>query len=88
MHSEGTFEGRQITLAPDAQVDAISGAYRIAPSSGIPRLVLSNLQVALGPDNLVGQGASQVDGRIVLELMSGRKPVHLTGMLLPVHPDR
>jgi len=88
VQSEGTFEGRQIALAPDAQVDAISGAYRIAPSSGIPRLVLSNLQVALGPDNLVGQGASQVDGRIVLELMSGRKPVRLTGMLLPVHPDR
>ncbi len=88
VQSEGTFEGRQIALAPDAQVDAISGAYRIAPSSGIPRLVLSNLQVALGQDSLVGQGASQADGRIVLELMSGRKPVRLTGMLLPVHPER
>ncbi len=88
VQSEGTFEARQVVLAPDAQVDAISGAYRIAPSSGIPRLVLSNLQVALGPDNLVGQGSSQPDGRIVLELMSGRKPVRLTGMLLPVHPDR
>jgi len=88
VQSEGTFEGRQIALAPDAQVDAISGAYRIAPFSGIPRLMLSNLQVALGQDSLVGQGASQADGRIVLELMSGRKPVRLTGMLLPVHPER
>ncbi|HTS51112.1 MAG TPA: AsmA family protein [Bryobacteraceae bacterium] len=88
VQSEGTFEGRQIALAPDAQVDAISGAYRIAPLSGLPRLVLSNLQVALGQDSLVGQGASQADGRIVLELMSGHKPVRLTGMLLPVHPER
>ena len=86
VQSEGTFEGRQIALGPDAQVDAISGAYRIAPSSGIPRLALSNLQVAIGQESLVGQGSSQPDGRIVLELMSGRRPVRLTGMLLPVHP--
>ncbi|HLG96119.1 MAG TPA: AsmA family protein [Bryobacteraceae bacterium] len=85
--SEGTFEGRQITLAPDTQVDRISGGYRIAPSAGIPRLVLSNLQVALGQDSLVGQGLSQPDGRIVLELMSGRRPVRLTGMLLPLRSE-
>ena len=88
VQSEGTFEGRDLALGPDALVHQISGAYRIAPASGIPRLALSNLQVALGQDNLVGQGASQADGRIVLELMSGRHPVRLTGMLLPVHPDR
>lgn len=84
--SEGTFEGRQIALAADTQVDRISGAYRIAPVSGIPRLALSGLQVAVGQDNLVGQGSSQPDGRIVLELMSGRRPVRLTGMLLPLRP--
>ena len=88
VQSDGTFEGREIALSPDAQVHEISGAYRIAPTSGIPRLALSNLQVAMGQDNLVGQGASSADGRIVLELMSGRKPVRLTGMLLPVHPER
>jgi len=88
VQSEGNFEGRDLALGPDAQVHQISGAYRIAPASGIPRLALSNLQVALGQDNLVGQGSSQADGRIVLELMSGRRPVRLTGMLLPVHPER
>ena len=88
LQSEGTFEGHDIALAPDTQVDGISGMYRIAPSSGIPRLVLSGLQVAMGQDSLVGQGASQADGRIVLELMSGRRPIRLTGMLLPVHPER
>lgn len=88
VQSEGTFEGREIALSPDAQVHEITGGYRIAPASGIPRLALSNLQVAMGQDNLVGQGTSTADGRIVLELMSGRKPVRLTGMLLPVHPER
>ena len=88
VQSEGMFNGREITLSTDSQVHEISGAYRIAPASGIPRLTLSNLQVAMGQDNLVGQGSSSADGRIILELMSGRKPVRLTGMLLPVHPER
>jgi AsmA family len=88
IQSEGMFEGRDLALGPDAQVHEISGGYRIAPVSGTPRLALSNLQVSIGQDNLVGQGSSSPDGRIVLELMSGRKPVRLTGMLLPVHPER
>jgi AsmA family len=88
VQSEGIFDGREIALSTDSQVHEISGAYRIAPASGIPRLTLSNLQVAMGQDNLVGQGSSSADGRIILELMSGRKPVRLTGMLLPVHPER
>jgi hypothetical protein len=50
-------------------------------------LLLSNLQVLQGAETLVGQGASQPDGHIVLELTSGRKQVRLTGMLLPVHPE-
>ena len=74
-------------LAPDAEVREVSGAYTVGASYGVPRLLLSNLQVLQGAETLVGQGASQPDGHIVLELASGRKQVRLTGMLLPVHPD-
>ena len=74
-------------MRPDTEVTAITGAYKIAPVSGIPRLVLSNIQVEQGPDTFVGQGSSQPDGHIVLELTSGRKQLRLTGMLLPIHPE-
>ena len=87
LRSKGTFEGRGIMLAPDAEVREVSGSYRVESSSGIPRLLLSNVQLLQGADTLIGQGASQPDGHIVLELASGRKQVRLTGMLLPVHPD-
>jgi len=87
LRSKGTFEGRGIMLAPDAEVREVSGSYRVGASSGIPRLWLSNVQVLQGAETLVGQGASQPDGHIVLELASGRKQVRLTGMLLPVHPE-
>jgi hypothetical protein len=85
--AEGTFEGRGITLGPDADMREISGSYSIGAVDGIPRLVLSNLQVTQGPDTLVGQGSSQPDGRVVLDLTSGRRQVRMTGMLLPMHPD-
>ncbi len=87
LRSKGTFEGRGIVLGPDAEMRVVSGSYRVAAASGIPRLLLSNLQVSQGADTLVGQGSSQPDGHLVLELMSGRKQVRLTGMLLPVHPE-
>jgi hypothetical protein len=87
LQSKGTFDGRGIALAPDAEMREVSGAYTITASYGVPRLLLSNVQVLQGADTLAGQGWSQPDGHIVLELASGRKQVRLTGMLLPVHLD-
>jgi hypothetical protein len=87
LRSKGTFDGRGIMLAPDTEVREMSGSYRLGGSSGVPRLLLSNVQVLQGAETLVGQGASQPDGHIVLELASGRKQVRLTGMLLPLHPE-
>jgi AsmA family len=87
IRSQGTFEGRDIELGPDTQVQEIAGSYRVAPASGIPRLTLTNLQVAQGTDTLSGQGSSQPDGHIVLDLTTGRKQIRLTGMLLPMHPE-
>jgi hypothetical protein len=87
IRSQGTFEGRDIELGPDVEVSQISGSYLVAPASGIPRLTLSNLQVVQGADTLSGQGSSQPDGHIVLDLISGRRQVRLVGMLLPVHPE-
>ena len=84
--SEGTFSGSGIELAPDTQVDEASGDYHLdAPGPG-PRLVLPRVQLTQGVDVLHGQGASTPDGRLVLELTTGRRQVRLTGMLLPVHP--
>jgi hypothetical protein len=87
LRSKGTFEGRGIMLAPDAEVREVSGSYHLGGSSGAGRLLLSNVEVLQGSETLTGQGVSQPDGHIVLELASGRKQVRLTGMLLPVHPE-
>jgi AsmA protein len=85
-HSTGTFNGSEIELASDTQVDEVSGEYQFESGIAGPRLSLSKLQLTQGADVLHGQGVSQADGHVTLELTSGRKQVHLTGMLLPVHP--
>jgi hypothetical protein len=87
IRSQGTFEGQGIELGPDTEVNAITGEYKISPVAGIPRLVLSNIQLEQGSDTFSGQGSSQPDGHITLELTSGRKQLRLTGMLLPIHPE-
>jgi AsmA protein len=87
LRSKGTFDGRGIMLASDTEVREVSGSYRLGGMSGVGRLQLSNVQVLQGGETLTGQGASQPDGHIVLELASGRKQVRLTGMLLPLHPE-
>ena len=85
--ADGTFEGRDLNLGPDAEVREILGAFHLVSDAGLPRLQLQNVELTQGSDVLVGQGASQPDGRIILELTSGRKQVRMTGMLLPMHPE-
>lgn len=87
IRSQGTFEGQGIELGPDSLVREISGSYRVAALAGIPRLLLTNLQLTQGADTYSGQGSSQPDGHVVLELTSGRRQMRLTGMLLPMHPE-
>jgi AsmA family len=87
IRSKGTFEGRGIELGPETQVREITGAYRVAATGGIPRLSLSNVVLSQGLDTFSGQGSSQPDGHIVLELTSGRRQVRLSGMLFPMHPE-
>ncbi len=87
LRSEGTFQAREISLGADSQVGEIAGAFRVTPGLSFPRLLLSNLEVTQGDETLYGQGSLQPDGRIVLDLASGRKQIRLNGALLPLRPE-
>ncbi len=67
--AEGDFSAASVLLAPDAPFDQIAGAFRLSSAE----LHLDNLQASQGPDSFTGQGASQPDGRILLELSSVRR---------------
>jgi hypothetical protein len=72
MRSEGSFTGRALDICKSA-----SGCYRLE----WPRLRFTELQLMVGPDLFVGRGATQGDGRLLLQLSSGAKQMKLTGTL-------
>lgn len=84
--SEGTFSGTAILLSADAQIDEISGEYKLEPAVLGARLNLSKVQLSQGSNLYRGQGASQSDGHLVLELSSGGKQVKMSGMLFQARP--
>lgn len=75
---EGTFEGEDVAFAPDMEFKTISGAFEWG---GPGKLRIRNLQAGQGFDNYTGQGASQADGRLVLDLTSGKRQVKVAGTL-------
>jgi hypothetical protein len=72
MRSEGSFTGRALDICKSA-----SGCYRLEG----PRLRFTELQVLVGPDLFIGRGATQDDGRLLLQLSSGAKMMRVTGTL-------
>jgi len=72
MRSEGSFNGRALDIGKTA-----SGCYRLE----WPRLRFTELQLMVGPDLFIGRGATQDDGRLLLQLSSGAKQMKMTGTL-------
>lgn len=75
-HGEGSLKGRSIAFTPDAEFRSISGCFEIAPAL---RIKLSCLEISQGVDTLTGAGATQSDGRLVLDLANhGRAVRYMT----------
>jgi len=72
IQSEGSFTGRALDICKSA-----TGCYRLE----WPRLRFTELQLVVGPDLFIGRGATQDDGRLLLQLSSGAKQMRLTGTL-------
>jgi hypothetical protein len=69
LKSEGTFEGENIAFSPDVDFQTVSGSYDWVPG----RLRIRNLQAGQGFEDYLGQGSTQPDGRLLLELTSGKR---------------
>jgi hypothetical protein len=72
VHSEGSFTGRELDICKLA-----SGCYRLE----WPRLRLTEVQMQMGPDLFIGRGATQEDGRLLLDLSSGARQMRVSGLL-------
>ena len=75
---EGSFEGENLTLAPDTEFKSMSGAF---DWNSPLRLRLKNVQAVQGGDTFAGQGASQADGKVLIELSGSRRQVKVVAGL-------
>jgi hypothetical protein len=72
--ADGTLQGRSIAFSPDAEFRRASGRFQMNMTPTGPRWKLSGLSLTQGSDNYSGEGATQADGRLVLDLfVAGRQ---------------
>jgi hypothetical protein len=87
LRAEGTFSGRAIEVQPQLPLKTVSGSYKFAWTHNQPQLQLTDLQVATGGEVFTGSGATQDDGRLLVQLTSGTREMRVSGSLAQLHVD-
>jgi len=84
LRAQARFSGRRVIVGPEVEAESVSGKLQLNVARGLPRLRVADLEVYLDEDVLYGQGATQEDGQLHLELTEGRHPVSVTVTLIPL----
>ena len=79
--AEGTLRGRAILFAPDTEFRSVTARFEMLGAGAASRWKLSNVEANQSGESLAGTGASQADGRLVLELVNRGRPLRYTGTL-------
>jgi hypothetical protein len=87
LRAEGTFNGHAIEMPSLPPLKTMSGSYKLAWSRNQPWLQLSELQLATGAEVFTGRGATQDDGRLLVQLSSGTREMRFSGSLAQLHVD-
>ncbi len=74
--AEGTLRGRAVAFSPDAEFRRVAGQFSVSMTPAGPKWKLSALELTQGSDSYSGDGATQADGRLVLDLLSGGRQFH------------
>ena len=78
-HAEGRLHGRSIAFSPEAGFRTASACFEVTGD----RWKLSSVEVTQGSDIYTGSGATQTDGRLVLDLSSRGRQVRYSTLLAP-----
>jgi hypothetical protein len=78
-HAEGRLHGRSIAFSPDAEFRTASACFEVSAE----RWKLSSVEVTQGADAYTGSGATQTDGRLVLDLSTRGRQVRYSTLLAP-----
>jgi hypothetical protein len=79
--AEGHVRGRAIAFSPDTEFRTASACFEVGEQAGAERWKLSSVEVTQGADTYTGSGATQSDGRLVLDLVSRGRQVRYSTLL-------
>jgi hypothetical protein len=88
LHSSGAFVARGLEMEALPDLESVSGAYDLVWVQLAPVLRFTDLQLVSGDDTYTGQGATQPDGRLLFQLTSGTKEMHMSGTLAQLRVDQ
>lgn len=77
--AEGSFKGRRLNFSTDGEFRTATGAFQWNLAGGAPRWRLTNIEAVSGQETLTGSGATQPDGRLVIEISGARRQLRLIG---------
>ena len=83
LRSSGSFNGEDLSLTPDVDLSKLTGKYQVRFEGGWPDVRLVNLQASQNEESWDGEATSQRDGKLVFELVNGRRQLHVVSTLLP-----
>jgi hypothetical protein len=87
LRAEGFLRGRSIVFSPEAEFRNVAGRFEMSVVRGVPRWTLSDLELVQAGETYSGEGKTQADGRLVLELASRGRQVRYTGTLAALAPE-
>jgi hypothetical protein len=83
LRASGNFDGQDLEAANDVNFTSISGRYTFSIESGRPNLRLSGVSARQLDETWQGAGASDKDGALVLQLISGTRQLRVSSSLRP-----
>ncbi|MDP8988883.1 MAG: hypothetical protein M3N41_02220, partial [Acidobacteriota bacterium] len=76
IRAEGALRGRAVAFSPEAEFRRVAGQFSVSMTPAGPKWKLSALELTQGSDSYSGDGATQADGKLVLDLLSGGRQFH------------
>jgi hypothetical protein len=70
LRADGKFHARSLTLNAETAVGTASGEFDLALSRSGPQWKLTAVEAAMGSERFNGEGGTQADGRLLLDLAS------------------
>ncbi|MBL8177298.1 MAG: AsmA family protein [Bryobacterales bacterium] len=85
--STGKFQARTLEFSPESDFVNVSGTFEYSAARGNPVLKLQAIEATSNGDIYTGQGGSEGDGKLSVELAAGTKRTRMTGQLWPFQLD-